>query len=82
MKSLKKPLPLWIAIQKIIAFSNKPLFVTECSEYDPLANTNRYGERGILQKPEKKIKALKINVLYIPEIENFLFQYKNEERQG
>lgn len=63
-------------------FSNKPLFVTECSEYDPLANTNRYGERGILQKFEKKIKALKINVLYIPEIENFLFQYRNEERQG
>lgn len=62
------------------SFSNKPLFVTECSEYEPLANTNRYGERGILQKLEKKIKALKINILYIPEIENFLFQYSNEEQ--
>lgn len=62
------------------SFSNKPLFVTDCSEYDSLANTNRYGERGILQKLEKKIKALKINVLYIPEIENFLFQYRNEEQ--
>lgn len=62
------------------SFSNKPLFVTECSEYEPLANTNCYGERGILQKLEKKIKALKINVLYIPEIENFLFQYRNEEQ--
>ena len=25
------------------SFSNKPLFVTDCSEYEPLVNTNRYG---------------------------------------
>lgn len=31
---------------------------------------------------ECNINTYKINVLYIPEIENFLFQYKNEERQG